>query len=154
MRVEFLHYSDFQSDDNDLEKTLHCHRKWNFGYVQRIRKLTQTHTHRFSIYAIVISQTILCEGCNSNMSPLFLKEIDAVQPKHSLHLQIFISFINHHYLFMYSLHYVFNLRNGLVQLLTQNFKSCLTSKCIVTMTRYCFSETSSLDMDDSSLQSM
>ena len=96
MWVEFLHYSDFQSDDNDLEKTLHCHKKGNF--VQRNRKLTQTHTHRFSIYAIVISQTILCEGCNSNMCPLFLKEIDAVQPTHSLHFQIFVSFINKRYL--------------------------------------------------------
>ena len=45
------------------------------------------------------------------MCPLFLKEIDAVQPKHSLHLQIFVSFINQRICFIYSLYYVLNLRN-------------------------------------------
>ena len=88
------------------------------------------------------------------MCPLFLKEIDAVQPKHSLHLQIFVSFINQCYLF-YLLHVLcFNLCNGLVQPLTPNIKSCLTSICIVTKTQYCFSEMSNLDMDESSLQSV
>ena len=71
------------SDDNDLQKNLHCYKKLNIEYVQRKRNLRNT--HRFSIYNIVISQTILCEGCNSNMCLLSLKEIDAVQPKHSLH---------------------------------------------------------------------
>ena len=81
------------------------------------------------------------------MCPLFLNEIDAVQRKHSLHLQIFVSFVNQCYLFISSLYYGFNLRNGIVQPLTPNFKTCLTSTCIVTKTRYCFSVTYSLDMD-------
>ena len=33
---------------------------------------------------------------------------------------------------IYSLYYVFNFRNGLVQPLTPNFKSCLTFTCILT----------------------
>ena len=47
------------------------------------------------------------------MCPLFLKEIDAVQPKHSLHLQIFVNSLTSVICFIYSLYYVFNLRNGL-----------------------------------------
>ena len=54
--------------------------------------------------------------------------------------------------FIHSLYYGFILRNGLDQPLTPNFKTCLTSTCIVTKTRYCFSVTSSLDMDQLSLQ--
>ena len=83
--------------DNDLEKTLHYFKKWNLGYVQRERNLR--HTHRFSMYTIVILKPYFVRVATSTCVHFFLKEGDAVQPKHSLHLQIFVSFINQCYLF-------------------------------------------------------
>ena len=51
--VEFLHYKDFQSDDNDLEMTLLYFKKWNVGYVQRKRNLRHTLTYIFNIYYLL-----------------------------------------------------------------------------------------------------